>query len=151
MPEEKTNQQQKEPEQQPEERGEQQPEEQTEEQTEPVSFPWLMLCLAILFDAIGFLCSLLAGFAPFLAFLPLLSESLAGLIFGFWQTFYVPQTNPALTFIVAKIIDALSLGFLPSNIGIVVYAYIKKKSFSLSKTPLGQMAIEKLSPQAQVE
>ncbi len=95
---------------------------------EPASFPWGMFCLAILFDAFGFLCIFLAALVPFLAILPFLSETLAGLIFGLWQWFYNPKTDPIITFIVAKIIDAISLGILPSNIGIVVYAYIKKKA-----------------------
>ena len=113
---------------------------------EPVSFPWIMFCLAILFDAVGFLCVFLAALVPFLAILPFLWEALAGLIFGMWQWFYNPKTDPIITFIVAKIIDAISLGILPSNIGIVVYAYIRKKvAAKLSKNPIGQMALKKVS------
>lgn len=88
-------------------------------QPEPASFPWGMLALAAIFDLIGLV--------PFLNFF---TEALAGLIFGLWQKFYNPKLDPILTFIVAKIIDAISLGILPSNIGIVVYAYIKKKAAS---------------------
>jgi len=107
---------------------------------EPVSFPWGMLTLAIFFDLIGLV--------PFLNFL---TESLAGLIFGLWQKFYNPKLDPILTFVVAKIIDALSLGILPSNIGIVVYSYMKKKSLSvkeklapLANSRLGKLAIKNI-------
>lgn len=84
---------------------------------EPASFPWMMLCLAGLFDLIGLI-----------PVINIFTEMLAGLTIGFWQKFYNPKLDPILTFIVAKIIDAISLGILPSNIGIVVYAYIKKKA-----------------------
>lgn len=85
--------------------------------TMPASFPWAMLCLAILFDLVGMI-----------PILNLITETLAGLIFGWWQKGYAPKTDPALTFIVAKIIDVISLGILPSNIGLVIYAYLKKKA-----------------------
>ncbi|MDD2753266.1 MAG: hypothetical protein PHT44_01530 [Candidatus Portnoybacteria bacterium] len=101
---------------------------------EEIFFPWGMLFVAILFDFIGLI--------PLLNFL---SEILAGLIFGLWQKFYNPKLDPVLTFVVAKIIDALSLGFLPSNTGIVVYAYIKKKSLQAASIPLGQKAMGKVS------
>ncbi len=84
---------------------------------EPAVFPWEMFCVAVLFDLIGLI--------PILNFF---SEILAGLIIGLWQRFYNPKTDPIITFFVAKIIDAISLGFLPSNIGVVVYAFIKKKA-----------------------
>ncbi len=100
---------------------------------EPTSFPWGMLCLAALFD--------LVGLVPVLN---LITETLAGLIFGWWQKGYNPKLDPLLTFIVAKIIDAISLGILPSNIGIVVYAYIKKKAAAAAQTPLGQYAAGKM-------
>lgn len=97
---------------------------------EEVTFPWLIFFLAAIFDIICF-------------FFPPL-EIIAGLIFGFWQKLYVPKTDPLITFIVAKIIDALSLGILPSNIGIVVYAYIKKKAAAKMSTPLGKIAAKKI-------
>jgi len=98
--------------------------------TEEVTFPWLMFFLAAIFDIICF-------------FFPIF-EIIAGLIFGFWQKLYVPKTDPLITFIVAKIIDALSLGILPSNIGIVVFAYIKKKTAAKLSTPLGKIAAKKI-------
>ena len=101
--------------------------------SQPASFPWGMLCLAALFDLIGVI-----------PILNLATETLAGLIFGFWQKNYVPKLDPILTFIVAKIIDVVSLGILPSNIGIVVYAYIKKKAAAAAQTPLGQYAANKM-------
>ncbi len=103
---------------------------------EPASFPWGMLILAILFDLIGLV--------PLLNFF---TEFLAGLIFGLWQKFYNPKLDPVLTFIVAKIIDAMSLGILPSNIGIVVYAYMKKKALNVKEklTPLANSRLGKLA------
>lgn len=98
--------------------------------TEEVTFPWLIFFLAAIFDAVCFF------FPPV--------EVVAGLIFGFWQKLYAPKTDPLITFIVAKIIDALSLGILPSNIGIVVYAYIKKKAAAKMSTPLGKMVAKKI-------
>ncbi|MBU2264911.1 hypothetical protein KJ784_01850, partial [Patescibacteria group bacterium] len=58
----------------------------------PASFPWGMLCLAALFDLIGMI-----------PVINLFTETLAGLIFGWWQKGYAPKTDPVLTFIVAKI------------------------------------------------
>ncbi len=87
------------------------------EEQEQVSFPWMMLSVAVIFD--------LLGLVPFLN---ILTEIIASLIFGLWQAIYAPKINPIITIIVAKIIDTLSLGFLPSNIGIVVFAYLKKKA-----------------------
>lgn len=112
---------------------------QTEAAQQPVapgpsaSFPWGMLVLAALFDLIGLI-----------PVINLATETLAGLIIGWWQKNYVPKLDPVLTFIIAKIIDALSLGILPSNIGIVIYAYIKKKAGDLAQTPLGQYATNKI-------
>ncbi|HCX27817.1 MAG TPA: hypothetical protein DHI91_01615 [Candidatus Portnoybacteria bacterium] len=107
---------------------------------ESVSFPWLMLCVAIIFDLIGLI--------PIVNFI---TETLAGLIFGLWQKSYSPQTDPIITFFVAKIIDTISAGILPSNIGIVVYAYMKKKAVNIKEklTPLansrlGQLAIKNI-------
>lgn len=84
---------------------------------EPVSFPWGMFCLAGLFDLVGLI--------PVINFF---TEATAGLTFGLWQKFYSPKLDPVISFFVAKIIDAISLGLLPSNIGIVVYSYTKKKA-----------------------
>lgn len=84
---------------------------------EPVSFPWMMAALAGGFD--------LVGLVPILNFF---TESVAGLTFGLWQKTYAPKTNPLITFFIAKIIDAGTLGIAPSNIGIVVFAFMKKKA-----------------------
>lgn len=93
--------------------------EKLEEESEEtgVSLPWLMLGVAAIFDLIGII--------PILNFF---TEILAGLILGLWQKNYAPKTDPILTFFLAKSIDAVSLGFLPSNIGVVVYSYLKKKA-----------------------
>jgi len=100
---------------------------------EKVEFPWLALCAAIFFDLIGMI--------PILNFF---SEAFAGLAFGFWQKLYAPKTNPVITFIVAKIADGICLGLLPSNIAIVVFAYIKKRAASLlkDKAPAAAKALE---------
>ncbi len=82
-----------------------------------VSFPWLMLSLAAIFDLIGLI-----------PVVNLFTEALAGLIFGFWQKTYCPKTDPVITFIVAKTADAISCGILPSNISIVFYAFWRKKT-----------------------
>jgi hypothetical protein len=88
-----------------------------------ISFPWLMFFLAAVFDLIGLI--------PYVNFF---SEALAGLIFGFWQKIYSPKTDPVITFILAKIADAISFGILPSNIAIVLYAYWRKKTLEKIKT-----------------
>lgn len=87
------------------------------EQTLAVNFPFGMLILAGFFDLIGLI-----------PFLNIITETFAGLLFGMWQKSYAPKTNPVITFVVAKFIDVASLGILPSNTGIVVYTFIKKKS-----------------------
>lgn len=88
---------------------------------EPVSFPWAMITLAAAFDLIGIV-----------PIVNLLSELIAGLIIGLWQKGYAPKTDPVISFFLAKVIDILSLGILPSNIAVVVYAYIKKKATALT-------------------
>jgi len=98
-----------------EEQDEQLEEQAQGEETEKAPFPWLMFCVAIVFDLIGLI--------PFVNFF---SETIAGLTLGLWQKSYAPKTDPLLTFFIAKIIDTISLGILPSNIGIVIFAYIKK-------------------------
>ncbi|MBU1102636.1 hypothetical protein KJ853_03210 [Patescibacteria group bacterium] len=110
---------------------------------EKVSFPWLMFFVAVFFDLIGLI-----------PIVNIFSEIFAGLAFGFWQKIYAPKTDPVLTFIVAKIADAIFLGMLPSNIAIVVFAYIKKKLeekkealLKLSQTRLGKYAANKFSGQ----
>ncbi|HRY52962.1 MAG TPA: hypothetical protein P5089_03960 [Candidatus Portnoybacteria bacterium] len=102
-----------------------------EKQSTP--FPSGMLCLAILFDLIGLV--------PILNFF---TETLAGLIFGMWQSSYNPKLDPVLSFFIAKIIDVASLGILPSNTGIVVYSYLKKKAASAAQTPAGMALANKM-------
>jgi len=110
---------------------------------EPASFPWEMLCLAALFDLIGLI-----------PIINLFTETLAGLIFGWWQKGYNPKLDPILTFIVTKIIDVVSLGILPSNIGIVVYSYIKKKAaaqvYDAMKNPGGLAMANKMLKNQQI-
>ncbi len=91
-----------------------------------VPFPWLIMSVAICFDLVGMI--------PVVNFF---TEAIAAMTFGFWQKSYSPKTNPLITFIVAKIADAIFLGFLPSNISIVVYAYLKKKT--ASKIPAAKL------------
>ena len=100
---------------------------------EPASFPWGMFCLAALFDAVGWI-----------PVINIFTETLAGLIIGSWQRSYAPKTDPLMTFLIAKIIDVAFFGLLPSNIGIVIYAYIKKKATAAAQTPLGQYAANKM-------
>jgi hypothetical protein len=106
----------------------------TDEQATPVSFPWLMVALAAFFDIVGMI--------PIVNFF---TELLAGLIIGLWQKNYVPATDPLISFFLAKVIDIFSLGILPSNIAVVVYAYIKKKAANqisnTVKTPVSLAAI----------
>jgi len=91
-------------------------------QNETVSFPWGMFFLALIFDLIGLI--------PIVNFI---SEAVAGLLFGLWQRAYSPKTDPILTFILAKIADVITAGILPSNIAVVIYAYLKKKASSKLK------------------
>ncbi len=113
-----------------------QPSEQTDEPITPqskASFPVLMLGVAILFDLVGLI--------PLLNFF---TEALSGLVMGFWQKLYMNEASLAeivLTFISAKSIKAASLGWLPTNIGVVVFAYARKKAMSKLKAVTG------LSPQ----
>jgi hypothetical protein len=87
------------------------------QEQEEVSFPWMIFALAVLFD--------LVGLVPILN---IITEIAAGFIFGLWQKSYSPKTDPFLTFMIAKMVDLASVGFLPSNIGIVIYAYMRKKA-----------------------
>jgi|GEM_PF-1911188 len=94
----------------------------TKEPTAPpeeASFPWGMIVLAALFDLIGII-----------PIINLMTELLAGLIIGLWQSGYTPKTDPLISFFLAKVMDLLTFGILPSNIAIVIYAYIKKKAAS---------------------
>jgi len=97
-----------------------------------VSIPWLMLVIAALFDLVGLI--------PFINFF---SELVAGFILGIWQKSYAPKTDPFLTFFMAKVADIFTIGLLPSNIAIVIYAYIKKKSQLVSPRSTGRLAIKK--------
>lgn len=122
----------------------------TEEEPAPaetpqkVSFPWIVFCVAVLFDLIGLI-----------PIVNIFSEIFAGLALGFWQKTYVPKTDPILTFVVAKIADAIFLGMLSSNIAIVIFAYVKKKLeekketlLKLSQSRLGKYAANKFSKQS---
>ncbi|TSD01537.1 MAG: hypothetical protein Athens071425_385 [Parcubacteria group bacterium Athens0714_25] len=87
-----------------------------------MSFPVGMLVLAIIFDGLGLV-----------PFLNIVTEAVAGFIFGIWQRSYVPKTSPLMTFVIAKVIDFFFLGMVPSNCAIVVFAHMKRKAeFKLS-------------------
>lgn len=97
---------------------------------ESVSIPFGMLFLAIIFDLIGFV--------PIINFI---SEPVAGIIFWIWQKQYAPKSNPLTTLIYAKLADLFSFGMLPSNTGVVIYAYVVKK-FNLNPRKIATEAIK---------
>jgi hypothetical protein len=101
---------------------------------EPVTFPWLMLGVAIIFDLISLI-----------PIVNIFSEILAGLILWLWKHSYDSKTNPLIDIVAAKIVDYICLDILPSNIFTVVYAYIKKKAASKAKTAVGGKIIAKLA------
>lgn len=98
--------------------------------SEPAYFPWGIFFVALIFDIIGIV-----------PIINLFTELLASLIIWFWQKMYVPQVDPLLSLFVNKIIDFFSLGLFPSNIGMVLVAYIKKKTHSLAQTPIVKKAV----------
>lgn len=104
------------------------------EQTSPASFPWGMFFVALLFDIVGLI-----------PILNLFTEFLASLIIWFWQKHYEPKLDPLLSLLVNKIIDFFSLGLYPSNIGMVLVAYIKKKAQSKAESPIIKTVTGKLA------
>jgi hypothetical protein len=95
-----------------------------------------MFFLALFFDIIGLI-----------PVLNILTEIIATAIFGFWQTQYSPKSDPLLTIAATKLADIVFLGALPSNIGIVLISYGKKKatakisgSAKISRQPTADMA-----------
>ncbi len=107
-----------------------------------VSFPGLMLCVAILFDLVGWI--------PILNFF---TETLSGLVIGFWQKLYMEEASLAeivLSFVTAKSVKAASLGAGPTNCGIVFFTYFRKKAMSKIKTAAGSTTPEGSSPQPAV-
>ncbi|KKR03564.1 MAG: hypothetical protein UT31_C0016G0008 [Parcubacteria group bacterium GW2011_GWF2_39_13b] len=88
-----------------------------------VSIPVGMLCIAGFFDLIGLI-----------PILNLFTDLLAALLFWMWQKNYVPSFDPMLNIFTNKVIDICTLGIFPSNIGIVLVAYIKKRAAS-KETP----------------
>jgi len=82
-----------------------------------VSFPWGIFFLALFFDIIGII-----------PVLNIFTEIIASLILGFWQKKYAPSIDPLMTIAATKIADIVSLGILPSNIAIVIFAHIKRKA-----------------------
>lgn len=108
----------------PAEPGEETGETATTPPAESALFPWLAFFAAALFDIIGMI--------PIVNFL---SEPIAKLSFGLWQKVYAPKTDPVMTAILTLIADGIFLGFLPSNIATVVYAYIKKRAAAKVKIP----------------
>jgi hypothetical protein len=101
---------------------------------EPVPFPWLMLCVAVIFDLIGFI-----------PIVNIFSEIIAGLILWLWKKKYSPKTNPLIDIVAVKILDFITLGLLPSNIATVIYSYAKKKTASKAGTKIGGKVIAKLA------
>jgi hypothetical protein len=101
---------------------------------EPVPFPWLMLCVAIIFDLVGFI-----------PIVNIFADILACLILWIWKHTYNSKTNPLIDIVAAKIVDFLCLGFLPSSTFTVVYSYIKKKTAAKAKTKIGGRVIAKFA------
>jgi len=87
-----------------------------------VSFPWGMAALALFI------------FDPAERILPLLVPGI-GLIMGYWQKIYAPKTDPVLSFFLSKIAAIVTLGLLPDNLSIVIFAFIKKRAASKEKSP----------------
>ena len=89
------------------------------EQTASASIPVGMLFLAGLFDLIGLI-----------PILNIFTDLLAGLLLWIWQKNYAPSFDPMLNIFANKVIDICTLGIFPSNIGIVIVAYVKKRAAS---------------------
>jgi len=102
--------------------------------SEPVLFPWLMLCVAIIFDLIGFI-----------PIVNIFSEILAGLILWLWKHSYNSKTNPLIDIVAVKIVDFITLGLLPSNTATVIYSYAKKKTAAKAKSKIGGKVIAKFA------
>jgi hypothetical protein len=101
---------------------------------EPVTFPWLMFCVAVLFDLISLI-----------PIVNIFSEILAGLILWLWKKTYNSKTNPLIDIVAAKIVDYIFLDILPSNIFTVVLAYTKKRTASKAGSKIGGKIITKLA------
>lgn len=93
--------------------------EESVQKSEASGFPFGMLIIAGFFDLIGLI-----------PFLNILTDLLAAFIFWFWQKSYIPSFDPLLNIFANKVIDVCTLGIFPSNIGIVIVAYIKKRAAS---------------------
>src|SRR4030042_2207366 len=102
--------------------------------SEPASFPWLMLCVAIIFNLV-----------VFIPILNIFTDILACLILWLWKHSYNSKTNPLIDIVAAKIVDFLCLGFLPSSTFTVVYSYIKKKAASKANSAVGGRFLAKLA------
>jgi len=101
---------------------------------EPVTFPWLMFFVALLFDIVSLI-----------PIVNIFTELLAGLILWLWKKSYNSKTDPLIDIIAAKIVDYIFLDILPSNIFTVVYAYTKKKAASKAGSVVGGKIIAKLA------
>lgn len=95
---------------------------------EKAVFPLGMFCGAVIFDLVGMI--------PIINFI---TEPVATLVFGFWQKTYAPKSNPLVTIMCAKLADLFLLGMLPSNIGVVIYAYTAKR-FNLNAAKIAAEA-----------
>lgn len=89
--------------------------------TQTVSFPLGMAFVALFFDLLERL-------------VPLLIPGI-GLIMGYWQKIYAPNTDPVLGFFFSKIAALITMGLLPDNLSIVIFAFIKKRSAAKQKSP----------------
>jgi len=76
-----------------------------------------MLCFAIIFDIIGLI-----------PVLNIFTEILASGIIWLWQKHYAPDADFLVSFLGNKIADFITLGIFPSNIGMVVVAYLQKRA-----------------------
>ena len=102
--------------------------------SEPVTFPWLMLIVAIIFDLLGFI-----------PFVNIVTDIIACFILWFWKHSYNSKTNPLIDIVAAKIVDFLFVGMLPSSTFTVIYSYIKKKTASVAGSKVGGRVIAKLA------
>jgi len=112
----------------------------SEKKPEPVSLPWGMIAFAIVSDLVGLI-----------PIINIFSELVAGFVIGLWQRSYAPKTDPLISFFLAKALDIFTLGILPSNIAVVIYAYVKKKAqyakeklTPLANSRLGKLAVNKI-------
>lgn len=106
--------------------GAEQNQNETAKNTAPaVKFPKGMFILALCFDVIGLI--------PVIDIASVVTEPIAVVIFGYWQKKY--RNVDFLTILINagvwKSLDAITIGILPSNSGLVIREYTKKKAGNL--------------------